>query len=189
MTCSLSEMLNDDLKILVAKTRIGDKVAYSQFLSMLAPYIRRAAGAQLTKTKHGHYVEDVTQEVLLTIHLKLHTYDDTYPFLSWMRVILWHKIIDFLRRQKTNVSSIEEMEFWEPSDDVNPEEVTVQYDVTRLLGRLKSPAGDIIHDMKINGLSVRELSVKYELSESNVKVTVHRGLKEISDYMRKENAA
>ncbi len=189
MERSSTEILNDDLKDLVAQTRAGDQVAYGQFLTKLAPYIRRAAGAQLAKTKHGHYVEDVTQEVLLTIHLKLHTYDDTYPFLSWMRVILRHKIIDYLRRQKANVSSIDDTEFWEPTDEANPEEVAIQYDVNRLLDRLKPPAGDIIHDMKIKGMSVRELSVKYAISESYVKVTVHRGLKELNEYMQQENAS
>lgn len=189
MERSKTEILNDELKTLVLKARDGDKLAYSQFLTKLAPFIRGAAGAQLAKTKHGHYVEDVTQEVLLTIHLKLNTYDDTYPFLAWLRVILRHKIIDYLRRQKANVSSIDDTEFWEPSDEANPEEVVIQYDVNRLLNRLKPPTGDIIHDMKIKGMSVHELSVKYAMSESYVKVTVHRGLKELSDYMRKENAA
>lgn len=186
---SKTEVLNDELRDLVTKTRGGSKAAYAQFLRLLSPYIRRAAGAQLAKTKHGHYVEDVTQEVLLTIHLKLHTYDDTYPFLAWMRVILRHKIIDYLRRQKANVTSIDDMEFWEPQDEHNPEETTIQYDVDRLLGRLKPPAGDIIHDMKVKGLSVKELSAKYHLSESHIKVTVHRGLTKLNDFMRKENAA
>lgn len=170
------------------ETRQGNTQAYKALLETLAPFLRRTARTQLSKFSRQDYAEDVTQETLLTIHLKLHTYDDSLAFLAWVRVVLKHKIIDYLRRHKIQIMSLDDFEVWEPEDTASPELVAIQKDLQTLLDRLKPPTGEIIYAMKVEGASVRELSEKHRLSEGNVKVIVHRGLQTLAEMIRKEVA-
>lgn len=178
-----------ELKELVMQTRAGDKAAYALLLKTVVPLARRGAMTHLSRFNRASYAEDVTQDVLLAIHLKMHTYDASMPFLAWLNVVLKHKAIDFLRRNKVALTSLDDFEFWEPANEDNPEQTVIERDVKSLLGRLKPPAGDIIRDMKIDGYSLKELSTKYNMSESNIKVIVHRGLQKLADEMQKETAA
>jgi RNA polymerase sigma-70 factor, ECF subfamily len=181
--------LEMDLKRLVMETRQGNKASYSKLLLELAPILKKGAAGQLSRFGRTDYAEDVLQETFLAIHLKLHTYDADQSFLAWVRAVMKHKIIDHLRRHKVKVISIDDKDFWEPADEANPEIVSITHDLQKLLNSLKPPAGQIIYDMKVDGTSVHELSVRYNISENNIKVIVHRGLKKLSDLMRKENAA
>lgn len=161
-------------------TRGGDERSYKSLLEALAPFLRRNAGAQLARFGQHHYAEDVTQEILLAIHLKLHTYDSSMAFLPWVRAVMRHKIVDYLRKQKVAVASLDDMDLWEPADPENPELQAIRHDLQNLLGRLKPPAGDIIYALKVEGASTRDLAAQYKTSESNIKVIVHRGLQKLA---------
>ncbi len=187
-TTHLSE-LEAELKQLVMDTRRGDAGAYETFLRLLAPFLRRGAVAHLKRFGRQDYAEDVTQETLLTVHLKLHTYDSALSFLAWVRIVLRHKIIDYLRRNRIKVASLEDFEFWEPEEKAAQEELASMRDLQAMLDRLKPPAGALIYAMKVEGASVRELADKHRLSEGNVKVIVHRGLQKLASMMRTEEEA
>ncbi len=181
--------LETELKRLVMETREGNKTSYTELLNRLSPLLKKAAVGHLARFGQTAYAEDALQETLLAIHLKLHTYDAGQPFLAWVRAVMKHKIIDFLRRQKVKNISLDDNDFWEPADETNPEIQSVVHDLQKLLDSLKPPAGKIIYDMKVGGASVSELAVRYNISEANIKVIVHRGLKKLSEQMRKEYAA
>ena len=51
------------------------------------------------------------------------------------------------------------------------------YDLNRLLGQLPEKMRRTIQLVKLNGLSVAETATQCGMSESDVKVSVHRGLK------------
>ena len=178
--------LEINLRQLVIQTRLGNKSSYNELLTTLSPILKKGALGQLSRFGRSHYAEDVLQETLLAIHLKLHTYDENQPFLGWVRAVMRHKIIDYLRRNKVKVVSIEDQDFWEPVDESNPEAQSINNDLQKMLGTLKPPAGDIIYEMKVDGASLHEMAVKYNISESNIKVIVHRGLKKLSDLIRSE---
>lgn len=176
-----SDELDQCLQQLVMETRQGQAASYKKLLEMLAPMIRRNAAVLLARYGHTAIMEDVTQEVLLSIHLKLHTYDDDLSFIAWLRAVTRHKVIDALRRNKMPISSIDEERFAEPADPENFEEVqNVRRDLQKLLSQLKPPAGEIIHALKVEGVTIQELAVRYKMTESNIKVIVHRGLQKLS---------
>ena len=174
------EKLEKELKQLIMETRAGDKGSYNRLLTALLPFLRRNAGAQMHRFGYGQFAEDAVQETLLAIHLKLHTYDDGQPFLAWLRAVMKHKIIDCLRKQNEDMVSIDANDFIEPAAAETAETYVVQNDLKLLLDQLKPPSGDIIYEMKVEGMSVKELAGKYGMSEGNVKVMVHRGLQRLS---------
>jgi RNA polymerase sigma-70 factor (ECF subfamily) len=164
--------------------RSGDQAAYKKLLGEIALLIRRTISARIGRWGQQHYVEDITQDSLLAIHLKLHTYDIELPFLPWVNAVARHKLIDNLRRIKGTAISIDDDNMPELVDEANPEAAGIALDLQKLLGQLKPPAGEIIYALKVEGASVRELAEAHKLSKTNIKVIVHRGLHKLSQLVR-----
>jgi RNA polymerase sigma-70 factor, ECF subfamily len=184
MTNERYKDLDETFKALVMQTRQGDQPAYRKLLTELAPVIRRMVAGRIGQGGRQHYVEDITQDTLLAIHLKLHTYDAGLSFLAWASAVARHKMIDNLRRIKGTTVSIDDENLPELVDTANPEASAVTHDLQNLLGQLKPPAGDLIYALKVEGASIRELAAAHKLSEANVKVIVHRGLQTLSRLVR-----
>ncbi len=72
----------------------GDKAAYQAVLRACVPV---AAATARRQGVSPDAVDDVVQDVLLTIHRALPTYDPGRPFLPWLRAIATRRAIDFLR--------------------------------------------------------------------------------------------
>jgi RNA polymerase sigma-70 factor (ECF subfamily) len=178
--------LEEKLVGLVGKTREGDSLAYRQLLGACLPMIRQSVRFHLSRFGHQAFAEDLVQESLLAIHQKLHTYDSQYAFLPWLRAVTRHKVIDFLRKNRTKMVSLDEENGIELEDVASKQDTTAARDLDILLKRLKPPAGDIIYMLKVEGASVAELAKKFKLRESNIKVIVHRGLAKLSRMVSEE---
>jgi RNA polymerase sigma-70 factor (ECF subfamily) len=66
------------------------------------------------------------------------------------------------------------------------EAVESGYDLQRLLAKLPGTMQQAIRQVKIEGLSVAEAAVRSDMSESAVKVSIHRGLKKLADMIADE---
>jgi RNA polymerase sigma-70 factor (ECF subfamily) len=124
--------------------------------------------------------EDLVQEAVLAIHIQRHTYDPGEPLTPWVHAIARYKLIDFLRRNRASVADV-------PIDEAN--EVTANddhlsaessFDVRRLLNHLPEKMRCSIEAVKLDGLSVAEAAQRCRISESGVKVNIHRGLKALA---------
>lgn len=184
---AVDQTLDATLRELIMKARRGDTAAYKRMLSEATPVIRRAVAARIGRGQYQSAVEDITQDTLLAVHLKLHTYDDSQAFLPWLRTVARYKMIDFLRRNHHGVTvSIDDETVAEPEDETSNQDRTASRDLNKLLGLLKPPAGDIIRALKVEGASVRDLAATYKVSEANIKVIVHRGLQKLAQQIRSE---
>ena len=87
---------DDDRRMaaLMASAQSGDAAAYAAALHACVPHA--AATARRMGVKPGA-VDDVVQDVLLTIHRALPTYDPARPFLPWLRAIASRRAIDAMR--------------------------------------------------------------------------------------------
>ena len=82
---------------LMQSAQSGDKHAYRALLGMLAPMVRRVVkrrGASLSSND----VEDVVQDVLLSVHAARATYDCRRPFVPWLMAIIRNRFADAARR-------------------------------------------------------------------------------------------
>ena len=66
-----------------------------------------------------------------------------------------------------------------PADD-DPSSVESGLDLEKLMAQLTPKARQAIQFVKLEGLSVAEAAARSRMSESAVKVSVHRGLKALS---------
>ncbi len=138
-------------------------------------------------TKLPNDVEDLVQEAVLAIHNQRHTYDPAQPLTAWAFAIARYKMVDVLRRygkhDALNVPLDDESDWLAAADtDVG----TAQRDVLVLLERLPDRQRLPIQHVKLNGLSVADTARLTGLSESAVKIGIHRGLKLLAAVMRGE---
>ncbi len=80
----------------MAAAQAGDRAAYAALLRDCVPVVQAVARRQGVPP---HRVDDVVQEVLLTVHRVRHTYDPARSFTAWLRVIAQRRTVDLLRRQ------------------------------------------------------------------------------------------
>ncbi|HEY6257525.1 MAG TPA: sigma-70 family RNA polymerase sigma factor [Xanthobacteraceae bacterium] len=162
----------------------GDAGAYRQLLASLAPHVRAVARSRCRSlgTPEGE-VEDLVQEVLLTIHLKRGTWDQSRPIGPWVAAIARNRLIDFLRRRGRHITvPIEDVVDSLPAEDRTPELST--RDVDTLLGQLKPQQREIVRSISLNGSSIRETADRLQMTEGAVRVTLHRALKALAGFYR-----
>ena len=92
MTTSSQE---NDWAVWMRAAMTGDEGAYRQLLVSLTPHVRAVARSRCRRlgAPEGE-VEDLVQEVLLTMHLKRGTWDQSRPIGPWVAAIARNKLID-----------------------------------------------------------------------------------------------
>jgi RNA polymerase sigma-70 factor (ECF subfamily) len=119
------------------------------------------------------------------VHLKRHTYDVRQPLTAWVHAIAKYKLIDLLRRRgsrdRITASLDDEIEALAVSD---VDAADARLDLRELLEELPERQRLPIIHMKLQGLSVAEAARATGMSESAIKVGVHRGLKALAAKIR-----
>lgn len=171
------------LHALMVRAQAGDAAAYRDFLRETSALVRGFLRRRLARLPDD--VEDLVQETLLAVHNQRHTYDPAQPVTSWMHAIARYKLVDMLRRRARTEA------LHDPIDDVDEDvlaadshEGGVRRDLEKLLALLPDKQRLPIIYMKLEGLSVIETAQRTGLSESAVKVGVHRGLKALAARLR-----
>lgn len=157
----------------------GDRRAYETLLIEVIALVRGFARSRL---RHVDWLEDVAQETLLSIHRDRHTYDPARPFLPWMYAIARHRLLDFVAKQRRRgENEVPGEEGWEQmaSEHTIVERGTAAGFLRQALALLSVKQREIIRLLKFEGFSVAEISRKTGLSESSVKVTAHRGYRNL----------
>lgn len=175
----------DRLRSLLLLGLAGDASAYHVFLQDLSAHLRAFLRGRLSRLPDE--VEDLVQETLLAIHNQRHTYDAGQPLTAWIHAIARYKLIDLLRRRAArdalNDPLDDEMEVLAAPDN---EAGAARRDVEKLLARLPDRQRLPIILMKLEGRSVFETARITGMSESAVKVGIHRGLKALAALIRDE---
>jgi RNA polymerase sigma-70 factor (ECF subfamily) len=157
----------------MAAAQSGDKPAYENLLTEVSATIRH-----YLQTRFGpaEFIDDITQECLLSIHKGRHTYDARRPFRAWLFAIVRHRSIDFLRRRDGDKTA--------GSGNLDPDtrpqtignEVTTLTEASLILSRLSHEHRDIIVRTKYFGYSAREVGTQLGISTAAVRVRLHRAL-------------
>ena len=169
----------------------GHAASHRALLGQLSGRLRayyRGKLARIGRRGAGE-AEDLVQEAILAIHLKRHTYDPAEPLTPWVHAIARYKLIDFLRRTRTSLADvpIDEADTIAAHDDNVDAEST--FDVRRLMERLPKNMRCSIEAVKLDGLSIAEAAKRCGISESGVKMGIHRGLKTLAAMIARETQA
>lgn len=171
------------LRALLLKGLAGDEAAHRAFLTEAAGLLRAYFRNRLRGAPED--AEDLVQETLVALHTRRDSYDPNYPLTAWMYAIARYRLIDFLRRAKHRAHA--------PIDGVDPGEPDPEYeasdarrDVATLLDKLPEKQRTAIRMVKLEERSVRETAEATGLSESDIKISIHRGLKTLMRLMGQE---
>jgi RNA polymerase sigma-70 factor (ECF subfamily) len=170
-----------DLQRLMQGSLSGDADSHRTLLKLLSGNLRAYFCHKLSRVgRSAADAEDLVQETLIAIHVHRNSYDLSRPVVPWVYSIARYKLIDFLRRTKAIAHDIpiNEVEGLTSRDDRADVESALELEA--LLERLPPKMRRAIQFVKLKGLSVREAAQHCGMSESAIKVSVHRGLRQLS---------
>jgi RNA polymerase sigma-70 factor (ECF subfamily) len=171
------------LKALFLKGLAGDAGAHRAFLTEAAGLLRAYFRNRLRGQAED--AEDLVQETLVALHTRRETYDANYPLTAWMYAIARYRLIDFLRRQKRRThADIDGLDIGEADPQYDASDA--KRDVNVLLEKLPEKQRTAIRLVKLEEKSVREAADLTGLSESDIKISIHRGLKALMRLMGQE---
>ena len=168
-----------NLKNLFLAAKTGDEVAYRQFLmevtKLLLAYLRKTIKNQYL----GLDAEDLVQEVLISIHKKRDLFDPVRPVVPWLYAIAKYRFIDAFRATVNGPKFTELTETLEDNFSLEAEVATLRgdNDGSNLLEGLSAKQKKVLLLAKVEKLPLASVSEETGLSQTAVKVTIHRALK------------
>lgn len=171
------------LRPLWMRAQQGDEGAYREALEQIAPRIRGFLRRRMQSMPDE--IEDLVQETLLALHLQRGTFNPAMPVSAWVTVIARHKLVDLWRRRGRREDLNDALhDVDETLLAAEPVEAGAQRDLDRLLQALPDVQRQAIVLTKVEGLSVSEAAARTGISESAIKVQVHRGLKRLAQWVK-----
>lgn len=162
----------------------GDQAAYARLLREILPHVRALVRRRAYGGAGDAEVEDVVQEVLLSLHLVRHTYDPARPFRPWLAGIVRHRLLDQVRRRarrgrhEVAVETLPET-FAAAAANSGQEESDEIAALRRAMADLSPGQRQAFELLKVKGLSLKQAAAETGLSVPAVKVAAHRAYKSL----------
>ena len=154
----------------------GDKGAYAEVLRETSRFLRPFLSKRLN---YASEVDDLLQEILLSIHKARHTYDGERPYKPWAYAIAQYRLLDYLRvhyadhlRHAVELSEVENS----LSGDVTESDFSYE-SIRAEVNLLPEKQATILQLMHQEGYTAKEVAKKIGMKESAVKVAAHRAYK------------
>jgi RNA polymerase sigma-70 factor (ECF subfamily) len=168
---------------LAKQAQDGDQKAYRQLLTEITPYIKGSIAGGLA---NPDWVDDITQNILISVHKSLATYSPSRPFKPWLYSIISFRKADYLRKyynkRRNQHVPVEDATF-SPELVTNPATSGEYKDIEKALEVLPDKQRKIIELMKIEGYTAKEVGEKLDMKESAVKVSAHRSMQKMKDIL------
>jgi RNA polymerase sigma factor (sigma-70 family) len=183
----------DHLARLMQRAQAGDSAAYVELLRETTPLLRSDIRRR-RRFLPPQDVEDLVQDVLLSLHVVRATYDPARPFLPWLMAIAHNRMVDGIRRQvrrSAHEVAVEAPPETFADDAANiPEEAYGDPEALRLaLQRLPQGQRTAIEMVKLREMSLKEASAASGMSVAALKVAVHRGIGALRKALNAEGKA
>jgi len=167
---------NDNLETLMQRSLSGDQKAYADLLrktsSLLRPFLAK-------RLSFSNEVDDLMQEILISIHKARHTYDGNRPYKPWAFAIAKFRLHDYLRAhysdQLRHALDLDELEENLPEPVTEP--VMSYESISGEVQKLPGKQATILQLMHQEGYTAKEVAEKMGMNESAVKVAAHRAYK------------
>ena len=170
----------DRLGELMRQVQGGDGAAYRTLLAELTPRIRRIVARQRGFAGDAE-VEDLVQDVLLSLHRVRATYNPGRPFMPWLLAIIRHRLADGARRYARTTGreiGLDDPEVTTARVATNPDQG--YSDATEAIRHAMEglPPGQrrAIELLKLQELSLKEAAAASGTSVGALKVASHRAM-------------
>lgn len=153
----------------------GDARSHAALLHALVPLLRTFYRRRVSD---ADAIEDIVQETLIAVHTRRMSYDRDRAFTAWLFAIARYKLIDHFRRGR-QTCPIEDAQDMLTTADFE-DEAGARLDVEQMLAHLPEKQSRLIRATRLRGQTTAETASAEGLGESDVKVSIHRGLKTLS---------
>lgn len=174
-----------NLEVLMRQSLAGDKQAYAELLRETARLLRPYLSHRLSFDSE---VDDVLQEILISIHKARHTYDGERPYKPWVYAIARFRLQDYLRthyadqlRHATDIADLENI----LHDDVTETGISYESISGEVEKLLPEKQATILQLMHRDGYTAKETAEKLGMTESAVKVAAHRAYKVLREKLER----
>lgn len=184
------ETHEERLAALMRSAQGGDAEAYAALMQELAIRVRKIVRYRRAFLERAD-VEDLVQDVLLSVHAVRATYDATRPFIPWLLAITRNRLADAARRYarygayEVAVDDLDVTFFSEHTNTL----VATYGDPDALRQAIADlPAGQrsAIEMLKLGEMSLKEAAVASGTSVGALKVATHRAMDALRRKLKKE---
>lgn len=164
----------------MAAAQKGDKAAYQIVLRECVPIVQRIARHQGAA---ADFLDDVVQDVLVTVHGARATYDPSRSFVAWLTAITQRRTIDLLRKRGRRgaheIYAPEAIETHAAAD--NPETDAVrrseQQQLHSFVAQLPEGQREAVRALALEENSLEDASKSTGRTKTALKVNLHRAIK------------
>lgn len=164
---------------LMHAAQTGDTQAYVHLLKKITPRLHQMARGQ-RRFLDATDIDDIVQEILMSLHAVRATYDPRRPFMPWLMAIARNRLADSGRRhvrQQAHEVQVDELPVTFCEDDTN---LLDNYgDPEALHQAIKTlPPGqrEAVEMLKLREMSLKEAASTSGTSPGALKVSVHRAM-------------
>jgi RNA polymerase sigma factor (sigma-70 family) len=175
----------DDVQ-LIHKILSGDDAAFSILVNKYQKSVHTLAWR---KIKDFHYAEEIMQDTFLKAYKKLPTLKNPNQFAGWLHVIAKHLCIDWVRKQKPAMQSLEntlqeEIEKSSYTHHISEQRVTERTEycqelVQKLLEKLPENERTVVTLYYLDEMSTKEIGEFMGVSVNTITSRLHRARKRL----------
>ena len=154
----------------IEAARRGDRDAFERLYDRYAAMVHGILLARVPRLD----VEDLVQEVFLTVYLRLKTLRDAAAFSGWIAMIARNRATDHMRR----VPRTEELSEDLPAGDAS------EVEARTILGAIRSlPEAyrETLILRLVEGMTGPEIAARTGLTPGSVRVNLHRGMTQLRE--------
>jgi RNA polymerase sigma-70 factor, ECF subfamily len=174
-----------DEATLIAAARLGDQDAFAELYRQHIGYVRTVGRFMLRKND----LEDMCQDTFLVAFTRLHSFEGTCQFRTWIARIATTQCLLTLRKIRRASSGESNLIQMNPeltaddfaAEDKNLEGVPARFDLNRILGALKPHQRRILEMAYLEGMPAAEIAETLGTSPSSVKGTIHHARRRVQN--------
>jgi len=183
-----SQAPDEHLGRLMARAQQGDSNAYVTLLRAITPRVRQLVRARRSLLSERD-VEDVVQDVLLSVHAVRATYDPARPLLPWLSAIVRHRLADAGRRyvrQGAREIAVDDLDvtFQAPAANTREETFGDPDALAHAIQALPPGQRQAVELLKLRELSLKEASALTGMSIGALKIATHRAIASLRRSLR-----
>jgi RNA polymerase sigma-70 factor (ECF subfamily) len=180
----------NDFAELMRAAQAGDGVSYARLLEGITPRIRRVVRSQRSFLQTED-IEDLVQEILLSMHSVRATYDPERPFVPWLLAITRNRLADAARRHARSTAHEIQVEnlavtFGDDSTNTNMDSYSDVEDLKKAIELLPPIQRDAIQMLKLGEMSLKQAADASHTTVGALKVATHRAMTALRKMLVKE---
>lgn len=175
-----------------------DKRLYKDFLNgnkksfevLIDKYIEKIIYFIYGFVKNYDIAEDLAQDVFMYLLVNREKYNFNYSFKTYIFLIAKSRAFDYLKSSRFRHEIL--VEFYKDEDEANQIEDVVfenirNKNLQKAISNLNNNQRQAVYLAKIEDMKIKEISQILNISENNVKILIHRGIKNLRKIIGEES--